>query len=150
MPLLNSLRADPPGSHRSTHSLATRLSTLAVPKLQGQTSASHRWCDCASTTPRLLDFRTRAIHRFPLGNASCKLGVALIPDKGPGLFVGQFSVGMRGTILDQAFGIVQIAIDGLNGGGHTIFLSWLASCNFLARSRAIDVRFGSALPALWP
>lgn len=63
-------------------------------------------------------------HGLPLGDAPSELRIALVTDKGPGLFeiVAVVVGGVRATLLDQRLSVVQVAVDGLNGIIDAAFL----------------------------
>jgi len=63
-------------------------------------------------------------HGLPLGDAPSELRIALVTDKGPGLFeiVAVVVRGVRATLLDQRLGVVEVAVDGLNGVVDAAFL----------------------------
>lgn len=66
-------------------------------------------------------------HRFPLSDPFYKLRIRFIANERPALFIARAGdvvvmTAEGGAMFDQCFGILEIAIDGLDGGGDTVFL----------------------------
>lgn len=63
-------------------------------------------------------------HRLPLRDASCQFRIALVADEGPGLLeiVTVVVGGERAALLDQRLGVVEVAVDGLDGVVDAVFL----------------------------
>lgn len=65
--------------------------------------------------------RPAPAHRLPLRNLPRQLRIILVPDKGPALLVAQVIV-RAAPVLDQRLGVLEIAVDGLDGGPDPVFL----------------------------
>lgn len=63
-------------------------------------------------------------HGLPLGDAPRQLRIALVANEGPGFLeiVAVIVGGVRATLLDQRFGIVEVAVDGLDRVVDAVFL----------------------------
>lgn len=65
-------------------------------------------------------------HRLPFGDPSRKFWVRFVADKGPALLVGSATkVVVRAcgsAVLDERFGVFEVAVDGLDGGCDAGFL----------------------------
>lgn len=63
-------------------------------------------------------------HGLPLGDAPRQLRIALVADESPGLLeiVVVIVGGVRTTLLDQRLGVVEVAVDGLDGVVDAVFL----------------------------
>lgn len=63
-------------------------------------------------------------HRIPLLDALRQFRIALVADKRPALLVADLVVGgvCLVAVFDEAFGIVEIAVDGLDGVCYARFL----------------------------
>lgn len=81
-------------------------------------------------TPRteLLPAREPGLgHGLPLGDPSREFRIGFITDEGPAFLVPVAGgvvvvVGEGGTVLDQGFGVLEIAVDCLDGRGDAVFL----------------------------
>lgn len=88
--------------------------------------------------------KARLGHGFPLGDTSGEFGIRFVADEGPAFLVaraGDVVVVEGGAVFDQRFGVFEIAVDGLDGGGDAIFLdthtketvSWLGLSGDMVR-----------------
>lgn len=71
-------------------------------------------------------------HRFPFRNSPRQFRIGFVTDKGPAFLVAAIGAGDvvvvgKGVVFDQGFGVLEIAVDGLDGIIDTRFLFTLAS-----------------------
>lgn len=71
--------------------------------------------------------RPRLGHRFPFRDPFDEIRIRFIANERPALFVAGAGdivvVGAEsGAVFDQCFGILEIAVDGLDGGSDAVFL----------------------------
>lgn len=75
-------------------------------------------------------------HRFPVRDPSGQVRVRFIANEGPAFFLGvgdarDVVLVDEGAVFDQGFGVLEIAVDGLDGvvdAGFLLLLMWALVC----------------------